>query len=199
MVPQVHVHCHHLQAGVHPAIWPPVAWDSAGVRNKDAFKFSGKSLWYLQHLKLALQNLSKSTCFSLQNFGAFAVKILGHECSLETSNGNTYYMKQGFPNRSSFGYCLLQKPLLMTGVAAETLGISCGQDSWQQLVADSTDFVHASFHLLLLSLSSMLSQNQDDSHQLPNFSKPHCISSSSFYPPFIADEHWQRPGKSWLW
>lgn len=97
------------------------------------------------------------------------MKILGHECSLETSNGNTYYMKQGFPNRSSFGYCLLQKPLLMTGVAAETLGISCGQDSWQQLVADSTDFVHASFHLLLLSLSSMLSQNQDDNHQLPNF------------------------------
>lgn len=60
-VPQEHVHCHHLQAGVHPAFWPP------GLRQeiRIAFRFNGKGLWYLQHLKLALQNLSKSACFSL--------------------------------------------------------------------------------------------------------------------------------------
>lgn len=34
------------QAGVHPAIWPPVALNSDGGGHKDAFKISGKSLWY---------------------------------------------------------------------------------------------------------------------------------------------------------
>lgn len=93
------------------------------------FRFSGKSLWFLQPLKLALRNLSKSTCFSLLHFGAFSVKKLCPECSLETSNGNTYYMKQGFPNRSCFGYCLLQQPLMLTGMAAGALGFSCDQGS----------------------------------------------------------------------
>lgn len=49
-------------------LWPRAlpAWEI-----RIAFKFSGKSLWYLQPLKLALQNLSRSTCFSLLHFGAF--------------------------------------------------------------------------------------------------------------------------------
>lgn len=66
------------------------------------------------------------------HFGAFSVKKLCPECSLETSNGNTYYMKQGFPNTSCFGYCLLQQPSLLTGTAAGAAGVSCGQGSWHQ-------------------------------------------------------------------
>lgn len=110
-------------------LWPrtPPEWEI-----RIAFKFSGKSLWYLKPLKLALQNLSESTCFSLLHFGAFSVEKLCPECSLETSNGNTYYMKQGFPNRSCFGYCLLQQRLLLAGMAAGALGVSCGQGSWQR-------------------------------------------------------------------
>lgn len=132
-VPQEHVHAAIAcrQGSILPLchLWPRTLteWEI-----RIAFKFSGKSLWYLQPLKLALQNLSKSACFSLVHFGAFSVKKLCPECSLETSNGNTYYMKQGFPNRSCFGYCLLQQPLLLAGIAAGAVGVSSGQGSWHR-------------------------------------------------------------------
>ena len=129
-VPQGHAHsaiaCRQGSNLTLCRLWPRAL---PGREIRIAFKFSGKSLWYLQPLKLALQNPSKSTCFSLLRFGAFSVRKLCPECSLEASNGNTYYMKQGFPNRSCFGYCLLQQPLLLAGMAAGALGVSSGQGS----------------------------------------------------------------------
>lgn len=41
-------------------------------------------------------------------------------------------MKQEFPNRSCFRYCLLQHPWLLARMAAGALGVSCDQGSWQQ-------------------------------------------------------------------
>lgn len=173
-------------------LWPrtPPEWEI-----RIAFKFSGKSLWYLKPLKLALQNLSESTCFSLLHFGAFSVKKLCPECSLETSNGNTYYMKQGFPNRSCFGYCLLQQRLLLAGMAAGAL-------SWCQLwpglltatVAASTLYQHcASAHP---TSSSPAPRQPSPSTRMPMvgfliFPQPHCL----FFPPLppvplsAADQH----------
>lgn len=163
-----------------------------------AFKFSGKSLRYLQPLKLALQNLAKSTCFSLVHFGAFSVKKLCPECSLETSNGNTYYMKQGFPNTSCFRYCLLQQPSLLTGTAAGAAGVSCGQGSWHRWYQP-----YASAHL---TSSSPASCQPSPSTRMPTvsfliFPQSHSLPPPPPFPPVAlstADQHWQCTAKRWL-
>lgn len=110
-------------------------------------------------------------------------------------------MKWGFPNRSSFGYCLLQQPLLMAGVAAEAPGISCGQGSWQQFGAASTDFVPnlCPFHPHSTSCSSATHQRSPSTQMkiisFLIFPQPQCISSSSSCPPFTADQCQQCTGK----
>lgn len=110
-------------------------------------------------------------------------------------------MKWGFPNRSSFGYCLLQQPLLMAGMAAEAPGISCGQGSWQQFGAASTDFVPnlCPFHPHSTSCSSATHQRSPSTQMkiisFLIFPQPQCISSSSSCPPFTADQCQQCTGK----